>query len=112
MIRRDRCSSPPCWRCSRPRRSPSPARPFRYRVELARAGDTTVAISIEAPEPLAGPVTLVIPRAVPMGYSQQDYDRYVGDVTARGERRRAARRGARGGPRFRLGADGSEREAG
>ena len=46
---------------------PVPVAPFRYRVELARAGDTTVTISIEAPEPLAGPVTLVVPRAVPMG---------------------------------------------
>ena len=40
-----------------------------YRVELARTADTTVTVSIEPDEPLPGPVTLVIPRAVPMGYS-------------------------------------------
>ena len=85
----------------------APGAPLRYRVELARAGDTTVAISIETPEPLAGPVTLVIPRAVPMGYSQQGYDRYVGDVTASGEGGAPLAVEREDGPRFRLGAKGT-----
>jgi predicted metalloprotease with PDZ domain len=85
---------------------PVTSAPLRYRVELARAGDTTVVISIEAPEPLAGPVTLVIPRAVPMGYSQQAYDRYVGDVAASGEGGAPLGVAREEGPRFRLGAKG------
>ena len=58
--------------------------PILYRLTLAKPGDSSIAISITLPAAVAGPATLVIPRAVPMGYSQQAYDRYVVDVSARG----------------------------
>lgn len=80
---------------------------IRYKVELARAGDTAVSVSIEPPEPLAGPVTLVIPRAVPMGYSQQEYDRYVDEVSATGDDGAALPVLREDGPRFRIGAAGA-----
>jgi predicted metalloprotease with PDZ domain len=80
--------------------------PVRYRVELARAGDTWITVSLELPAAAAAPVTLVIPRAVPMGYSQQPYDRYVGDVTARGESGGALPVEREEGPRWKLGAPG------
>jgi predicted metalloprotease with PDZ domain len=76
----------------------------RYRVELARPGDTTIAVSLELPEDAKGPVTLVIPRAVPMGYSQQEYDRYVSDVRGFGPHGEALDAVREEGPRFRIGA--------
>ena len=77
-----------------------------YRVELAKAGDTSVAVSITLPTPAEGPLTLVIPRAVPMGYSQQLYDRYVTDVTGRGADDAELPVAAEDGPRWRIGASG------
>jgi predicted metalloprotease with PDZ domain len=62
----------------------APPGPVLYRLTLDKAGDSTISISMTLPDATAGPVTLVIPRAVPMGYSQQLYDRYVSDVSARG----------------------------
>jgi len=84
----------------------SPTEPVVYRVELASAGDTSVAVSLTLPASARGPVTLVMPRAVPMGYSQQLYDRYVTDVTARGEDHTAVTVEREDGPRFRIGSPG------
>ena len=58
--------------------------PVLYSVTLAKPGDAAISVSLTLPSAVAGPLTLVIPRAVPMGYSQQLYDRYVSDVAARG----------------------------
>lgn len=81
-----------------------------YRVRLARPGDTRVAVTIALPEPVPAPLTLVVPRAVPMGYSQQPYDRFVSDVSAEaadgpGGTPLAVER--EDGPRWRLGAPGA-----
>jgi len=77
-----------------------------YRVELAKAGDTSVAVSLTLPASAKAPVTLVIPRAVPMGYSQQLYDRYVTDVTGRGGDDAVVPVAREDGPRWRIGASG------
>jgi predicted metalloprotease with PDZ domain len=61
-----------------------PPGPVLYRLTLDTAGDSTISISMTLPDDPVGPLTLIIPRAVPMGYSQQLYDRYVSDVSARG----------------------------
>jgi predicted metalloprotease with PDZ domain len=90
--------------------APSPASStdaVAYRVELARAGDTSVAVSLTLPTPAEGPVTLVIPRAVPMGYSQQPYDRYVSEVTAAAEDGAALAVEREEGPRWRVGTPGA-----
>jgi predicted metalloprotease with PDZ domain len=58
--------------------------PVIYRLIIDKPGDSTISVTITLPTPAVGPVTLIIPRAVPMGYSQQAYDRYVTDVSARG----------------------------
>jgi predicted metalloprotease with PDZ domain len=84
----------------------APAEPLVYQLELARAGDTSVAVSLTLPAAATGPVALVMPRAVPMGYSQQPYDRYVTDVTARGDDDAAVPVEREGGPRWRIGAAG------
>src|SRR5262245_45375954 len=79
----------------------------QYRVELARPGDTSVAVSLELPGDAPAPVTLVIPRAVPMGYSQQEYDRYVSDVRGFGPHGEPLDATREEGPRFRVGAPGA-----
>jgi predicted metalloprotease with PDZ domain len=89
-----------------------PLAPLAYRLELSRAGDTSVTVSIALPAVAPGPVTLVIPRAVPMGYSQQPYDRFVTDVTGHGADDSAVPVTREDGPRWRIGtAGGSVRRA-
>jgi predicted metalloprotease with PDZ domain len=95
---------------ARPAEPPPSSEAVAYRVELAQAGATTVAVSIELPAATPGPLTLVIPRAVPMGYSQQEYDRYVGDVKALGPDERALAVERVEGPRWRLGVAGASVE--
>ena len=44
-----------------------PAEPVHYRLAIEKPGDSTISVSLTLPDPAAGPVTLIIPRAVPMG---------------------------------------------
>jgi predicted metalloprotease with PDZ domain len=87
---------------------PAPAAKVAYRIALARAGDTSVSVSLSLPQPAPAPLVLVIPRAVPMGYSQQPYDRFVGDVAAEGEAGAPVAVEREEGPRFRVGGRSGE----
>jgi predicted metalloprotease with PDZ domain len=80
--------------------------PVRYRLELAKPGDTQVSVRLTLPGDPSGPVVLVMPRAVPMGYSQQPYDRYLSDVSARGPDDAPVAVAREDGPRWRVGATG------
>ena len=60
--------------------TPSPG--VTYRFEYTRPGDAAVTIAIAWPNPLAEPRSLVMPRAIPMGYGEQRYDAFVTDVRA------------------------------
>jgi predicted metalloprotease with PDZ domain len=53
-----------------------------YRVEYSTARSGHVQVVILPSKAMNGPVTLVIPRAIPSGYAQQFYDRYVENVQA------------------------------
>jgi predicted metalloprotease with PDZ domain len=86
--------------------APPASEPVVYRLALAKADDTSVSVSLELPATVTGPAVLVIPRAVPMGYSQQPYDRYVTNVTAHGEGDTALPVEREEGPRWRIGAQG------
>jgi len=65
-----------------------------------------VHVTITPARPVAGPATLVIPRAIPMGYANEPYDRYVAGVrgTTSGGRGLSARRDE--GPRWSVGTRG------
>jgi predicted metalloprotease with PDZ domain len=78
-----------------------------YHVELARPGDTSVGVALELAADAPAPVTLVIPRAVPMGYSQQEYDRFVSDVRGFGPHGEPLDAAREEGPRFRIGRPGA-----
>jgi predicted metalloprotease with PDZ domain len=73
-----------------------------YAARYARAGDTTIAIEMAWTPPLPAARSLVMPRAIPMGYGEQRYDAFLRDVTAHdaaGTGRAATREE---GPRWRL----------
>jgi predicted metalloprotease with PDZ domain len=73
-----------------------PVDPVRYRLEY-REPYAKVRVTIEAPPDAGAPRTLVMPRAIPMGYGEQHFDRYVSGVAASAEVVREE------GPRWRLG---------
>jgi len=75
-----------------------------YRFTYAQAGDSTVAVEIGWGSPLAEPRSLVMPRAIPMGYGEQRYDAFVTDVRAFTTDGRSTAPEREEGPRWRLNA--------
>lgn len=75
-----------------------------YRFHYSQTGDAHASIEIAWPAALAEPRSLVIPRAIPMGYGEQRYDTFITEVRAFGAdgQGRAAEREE--GPRWRLSA--------
>ena len=81
-----------------------PVADVAYRFTYAKAGDTTVAVEISWGSPLAAPRSLVMPRAIPMGYGEQRYDAFVSDVRAVGVNGPGIAPEREEGPRWRLAA--------
>lgn len=52
-----------------------------YQLRYRAPGSPRVEVTLSFPS-LAAPQTLVMPRAIPMGYSEQPYDQFVRDVRA------------------------------
>jgi predicted metalloprotease with PDZ domain len=55
--------------------------PLKYDLRYAAPGDHLVSLTITLPAGIPAPVTLVMPRAYPGGYSEVLYDSYVENVT-------------------------------
>ncbi len=74
-----------------------------YRVSYAAPGATSVHIQMELSREATVPRTLLIPRALPMGYSEEPYDQFVSRLTAfdAAGKPLAVTRGQ--GPRWRVG---------
>ncbi len=53
-----------------------------YRIQYQEPGSDRVRVSILFPKLPDGPKVMVIPRAIPMGYGEQHFDRYVEQVRA------------------------------
>lgn len=53
-----------------------------YRLSYPRPDLPYVEVELELARARPGPLTLVMPRAVPMGYGEQPYDRFVGAMRA------------------------------
>src|SRR5262245_38327522 len=53
-----------------------------YKVQYSTEHASRIHVQIITSSPINSPVTLVIPRAIPSGYAQQFYDRYVDQVKA------------------------------
>lgn len=73
-----------------------------YRLRYAQAGDATVAVEVSWTTPLAAPRSLVMPRAIPMGYGEQRYDAFVRDLRATSGTGASAAADREEGPRWRL----------
>src|SRR5277367_5272770 len=56
--------------------------PITYQLQYAAPGDSTVHISLLLGQPMAGAISLVMPRTYPGGYEQIPYDAYVERVRA------------------------------
>jgi len=75
-----------------------------YRFVYAKAGDTTVSIEMAWGSPLPDSRSLVMPRAIPMGYGEQRYDAFVTDVRAVTADGRSSVPEREEGPRWQLAA--------
>ena len=53
-----------------------------YALRYSASGSERVRVTINLPDAQAAPLTLVMPRAIPMGYGEQQFDRYVDPVLA------------------------------
>lgn len=73
-----------------------------YHFSYSQTGATTAQIEISLPTPLTSPGVLVMPRAIPMGYGEQYYDAFVGDVRARSADKRELTVARQEGPRWSL----------
>ncbi|MCL4523762.1 MAG: hypothetical protein M1453_12330 [Acidobacteria bacterium] len=79
-----------------------------YGVQYARAGDSRIRVSMELPAPLATPQMLIMPRAIPMGYGEQPYDRFVENLKAYGPANKALGVTRVDGPRWTIGKTGEK----
>ncbi len=75
-------------------------------LSYAAPGAAQVEIRIELPQPLPAPQVLALPRAVPLGYSEQPYDRFVSQVRAFAPQSGALEVQRLDGPRWRIGRAG------
>ncbi|HEV8383281.1 MAG TPA: hypothetical protein VGQ11_00305, partial [Candidatus Acidoferrales bacterium] len=78
-----------------------------YTLFYARPGATRVHVSIELPQPVAAPQTLIMPRAIPMGYGEQPYDRFVENLKAYGANNELLPATRADGPRWTVGKAGT-----
>jgi predicted metalloprotease with PDZ domain len=79
-------------------------RPVVYRLSYAAPGGTSVHVRIELPSNVAGTRALRIPRAVPMGYTEEPYDRFVSNVRAFDSSGKVLEVSRADGPRWRVGS--------
>jgi len=74
-----------------------------YHMSYAASAATSVHIRIEIPGDASAPRTLLMPRAVPMGYSEEPYDQFVANVKAFDAAGKPLPASRGEGPRWRLG---------
>lgn len=84
------------------------AGPVRCSLSLHSPGETRITIVIE-PGDLLAPRSLVMPRAIPMGYGEQPYDRYVSGVKAISASGAMLEVSREEGSRWRISGDGAIR---
>lgn len=94
---------------SAPARAQSVSDRPSYRLSYAASGSDRVRVAIEVAEKAhgSGPRTLVMPRAVPMDYGEQPYDRFLHRLEARSGSGEALPVRREEGPRFTLGRPGA-----
>ncbi|MBM3790816.1 MAG: hypothetical protein FJW35_10785 [Acidobacteria bacterium] len=81
--------------------------PLEYELQFEASRPGKIRIRITVPAGLPGPRPFVFPRAVPMGYSEQPFDSFVGNVKASDGAGRSAACPRIDGPRWIAGREGS-----
>jgi predicted metalloprotease with PDZ domain len=82
----------------------TPSEEISYRFQYAQAGDAAISVDIAWATPLPETRSLVVPRAIPMGYGEQRYDAFVKDVRVFTADGRSTAPEREEGPRWRLSA--------
>lgn len=81
--------------------------PITYRLQYTAPGDCCVHVEMVFTQPVASPITLVIPRTYPGGYEQVLYDAYADKVRAFDATGKAVEmKRAEDGPRWNVGKTG------
>ena len=80
---------------------------FIYRVSYTEPGSDRIQVRLDAPDMFPGPQVFVIPRAIPMGYGEQPFDRFVSEVKAYDAKGGALPVSRGDGPRWQVGDDES-----
>jgi predicted metalloprotease with PDZ domain len=75
-----------------------------YKVKYVAADFGRIHVTLTPSKPIPSPLTLVIPRAIPSGYAQQFYDRYVENVKAISSTKTSLKIDRQDGPRWQVGA--------
>ncbi|MGH9333509.1 MAG: hypothetical protein ACRD21_07155, partial [Vicinamibacteria bacterium] len=83
------------------------AKEVSYSLTYREALPAIVSVRMDLPSGSAGPRTLVIPRAIPMGYGEQHFDRFVTAVRAYSSDAQPLEVAREDGPRFRVGGAGA-----
>ncbi|MCI0486515.1 MAG: hypothetical protein L0229_07930 [Blastocatellia bacterium] len=77
-----------------------------YHCQYDKPGDTAVRITLKLPEKSPGPLTFIIPRAIPMGYANVRYDRFIEDLQAFSDKGDPLKVERQDGPRWKVGQAG------
>jgi predicted metalloprotease with PDZ domain len=81
-----------------------------YSLRYSEPGTERIRITIALSEPPTASLTLIMPRAIPMGYGEQYFDRYVESVAAFSNSGEPLPVERVEGPRWKIGRDGSRLE--
>lgn len=81
--------------------------PLTYSLHYSPPGSERVRVTITLPDVQAAPLTLVMPRAIPMGYGEQQFDRYVDPVLAFSDSGESVPVQRTDGPRWTMGKTGA-----
>jgi predicted metalloprotease with PDZ domain len=76
-----------------------------YRFSYSESAPHHVSVQMELPRLAPGPQVLVVPRAIPMGYGEQHFDRFVDNVRAFAFGGQALPVSRQDGPRWQMGRD-------
>jgi predicted metalloprotease with PDZ domain len=80
----------------------SPPLEVQYRFRYSEPSGATALVDLRWPSPLSEPGTLVMPRAIPMGYGEQRYDTFLTEVQAIAADGQTTSPTREEGPRWRL----------
>ena len=77
-----------------------------YHCHYGKPGDNSVQINLKLPEKSQGPLTFIMPRAIPMGYANVQYDRFIENLEPFSDKGDSLKVERQEGPRWKIGQAG------